>query len=158
MAKETERKFLVEGNYYKLCAEKKEYIRQWYLKAEGNCAVRIRLIDNRAYITVKGKRTGITVDEFEYGIPFDDAQAMLDMREGFVIEKYRYSIHYKNRLWTVDEFTGVNDGLVLAEIELESEEVSIDIPDWIGKEVSGDYRYSNEYISCSGSYRDRATV
>jgi len=147
MGYEIERKFLVVGNQWKKDTDGILY-RQGYLSTEKERTVRVRSIENSAFLTVKGINTGIRRLEFEYEIPLYDAEMMLDdLCEQPIIEKYRYSITYKRFTWEVDEFLGENAGLVIAEIELDYEEQSFELPPWIGKEVSGDPRYFNSALS-----------
>lgn len=146
MAKEIERKFLVRGDAWRALAEGVAY-RQGYLNSQKERTVRIRTVGEKAFLTVKGPTRGVTRTEFEYEIPYDDCQAMLDeLAEKPIIEKKRYRIPAGPYVWEVDEFFGVNAGLVLAEIELLSEDAVFEKPDWIGEEVSGDSRYFNSSL------------
>jgi len=136
MGKEIERKFLVKNDNWRYGA-RGVTCRQGYLNREKERTVRIRIIDNKGFITVKGMATGLVRPEFEYEIPLDDAETMLNhLCEKPVIEKIRYKIPYKDLLWEVDEFLGENRGLVLAEVELASEEHVFEKPEWIGKDVT----------------------
>ena len=106
--------------------------------------IRVRIIGEEAYLTIKSKTEGISRNEFEYPIPLEDAQIILDtLCDRPLIEKIRYKIDYDNLIWEVDEFKGENQGLILAEVELENENQTINIPDWVGEEVSHDPRYYN---------------
>lgn len=146
MQKEIERKFLVVGDAWRSLDEG-VMIRQGYLNSDKARTVRIRTVGDDAFMTVKGPTVGITRMEFEYPIPFDDCLAMLEnLAETPVIEKKRYKIPMGNFIWEVDEFFGVNEGLIVAEIELPSEDTPFDKPDWIGEEVSGDPRYFNSSL------------
>ena len=146
MGKEIERKFLVKGEAWKSLAKGRHY-RQGYLNSAKERTVRIRTIDDKAFLTVKGPTVGVTRPEFEYPIPFEDCTAMLDLlAEKPIIEKTRYKIPMGNHVWEVDEFFGVNAGLVVAEIELASEDEAFEKPEWIGEEVSGDPRYFNSNL------------
>jgi len=146
---EIERKFLVRSDSYKQQAEKRTLYRQGYLKSKGKSLVRVRIAGKKAYITIKGESKSISRIEFEYEIPLIDANFMLQsLCEGYIIEKYRYIIPASNALfWEVDEFIGNNEGLVIAEIELKTDNDIFDKPDWLGKEVSVDSRYYNSYLS-----------
>ncbi|MDD5598412.1 MAG: CYTH domain-containing protein [Victivallaceae bacterium] len=148
MAMEIERKFLVSGDSWRSgCAEKLE-LRQGYIAGGDGCIVRVRVSDTDGWITVKGPARNISRSEFEYRIPREDAEIMLlDFAAGRIVEKTRYFIDHKGGGWIIDEFSGRNCGLVLAEIELDSEDAFFAQPDWLGKEVSGDYRYHNSYLS-----------
>ncbi|HEY9608812.1 CYTH domain-containing protein [Allocoleopsis sp.] len=143
MATEIERKFLVKGDQWRLLATGTVY-RQGYLSTKKDCSVRVRLAGNQAYLTIKGVTEGCSRAEYEYPIPAKDAQEMLDnLCQAPLIEKTRYKIDYAGLIWEVDEFVGENQGLIIAEVELTDENQSIELPDWIGKEVSDDARYFN---------------
>jgi adenylate cyclase len=143
MAKEIERKFLVTGEAWRALAEGKVY-RQGYLSTVKERTVRIRTIDDEAFLTIKGVSVGMTRSEYEYAIPVADANEMLDdLCEKPIIEKTRYKIPYDGFIWEVDEFAGVNAGLIVAEIELTDEGQAFAKPEWIGQEVSDDPRYFN---------------
>ena len=140
MALEIERKFLMkEGDWRK--AEGIRY-RQGYLCRGSNRVVRVRLEGARGCLTVKGSTQGLVRTEYEYEIPADEAVAMLEtLCEKPLIEKTRYKIEYRGLLWEVDEFWGENQGLVIAEVELDSEDQPFSKPEWLGEEVTGDVRY-----------------
>ena len=139
---EIERKFLVKDDSWKAQARGVDF-RQGYLNTARERVVRIRIMEGRAFLTVKGESTGVTRPEFEYEIPWEDANAMLDLCEKPLVEKTRYEIEHAGQLWEVDEFHGANDGLVIAECELETEDQAIERPPWLGEEVSNDPRYFN---------------
>lgn len=146
MAKEIERKFLVNGVTWKSLAAGVLY-RQGYLSTVNERTVRVRTIDDKGYLTVKGITVSITRLEFEYEIPYVDAEQMLNqLVEQPLIEKKRYSITFGRSVWEVDEFLGVNQGLVVAEIEVDHAEAAFDKPAWIGEEVSHDPRYFNNNL------------
>ena len=146
MAKEIERKFLVKGDAWRSLAEGVSY-RQGYLNSQKERTVRIRTVGEKAYLTVKGPTRGVTRTEFEYEIPYEDCLAMLEeLAEKPIIEKKRYRLPAGSYVWEADEFFGVNEGLILAEIELPSEDAVFEKPDWIGEEVSGDPRYFNSSL------------
>ena len=146
MGKEIERKFLVKGDTWRALAKGRHY-RQGYLNSAKERTVRVRTIDERAFLTVKGPNSGITRAEFEYEIPLEDARAMLEaLAEKPLIEKTRYKIAMGGHVWEVDEFEGENAGLIVAEIELGSENEAFEKPEWIGEEVSGDPRYYNSSL------------
>ena len=143
MAKEIERKFLVTGEEWRAMAQGTRY-RQGYLSTVKERTVRVRTIDDKGFLTVKSVSVGATRSEYEYEIPAADADEMLDdLCEKPIIEKNRYKIPIGDVTWEVDEFLGVNDGLIVAEVELRSEDQSFPKPDWIGDEVTGDPRYFN---------------
>lgn len=145
MGREIERKFLVRSEDWRKNAEGMDY-KQGYISTAKEHTVRVRRVGKRGFLTIKGenKNKGISRTEFEYDIPAEDADAMLaELCEGPLIEKKRYKIEHKGLTWEVDEFFGDNAGLILAEVELESEDQQVDLPEWIGEEVSGDPRYYN---------------
>jgi CYTH domain-containing protein len=143
MAKEIERKFLLKGDGWRELASGEVY-RQGYLSTLKERTVRVRITGSKAYLTIKGPVTGATRLEYEYEIPLEDAEEMLDkLCEDPLIEKTRYKIEFGGLLWEVDEFGGENEGLFLAEVELSDENQEIELPEWIGEEVSGDPRYLN---------------
>ncbi len=143
MAKEIERKFLVSGEAWRELAAGTHY-RQGYLSTVKERTVRVRTIDERAFLTIKGLTRGFSRVEYEYEIAHGDAVEMLDdLCLQPIVEKHRYEIECEGLTWEVDEFHGVNEGLIVAEVELESEEQEVPKPDWIGEEVSGDPRYFN---------------
>lgn len=145
MAVEIERKFLVIGSEWRPSSPGVA-IRQGYLCFDPERSVRVRLAQDQAFLTVKGASEGARRLEFEYPIPCDDACRLLAMCRTGLIEKTRYKIDYSGRIWDVDEFYGPNQGLVMAEIELESETSEVDLPPWAGQEVTGDPRYFNLYL------------
>lgn len=154
MAKEIERKFLVKNDIYKTLAAG-TYYHQGYVPTVNGMTVRVRIAGDKAFITMKDHAVGYTRHEFEYPIPVEDAKQMLElMCSKPQIEKYRYKIPTTSHLcWEVDEFLGDNAGLVVAEIELPTEETPFDIPEWIGEEVTGDKRYYNSHL-CNNPYKD----
>ncbi len=147
MATEIERKFLVNGDAWRSLAVGTLY-RQGYIATNPERTVRVRVVENTGYLTIKGLSIGISRPEFEYTIPVEDAEQMLqDLCDRPLIEKTRYKIKVGDLLWEVDEFEGENKGLILAEVELTDENQTVELPNWIGKEVSGDSRYSNSYLA-----------
>lgn len=146
MGLEIERKFLVIGADWKALAVGTVY-RQGYLSVDPERTVRVRRAGKAAFLTVKGAANGAARAEYEYSINCAEADAMLDglcMRP--LVEKIRYRIPHAGLTWEVDEFLGDNQGLVLAEVELEREDQDIHLPDWAGPEVTGDPRYFNSYL------------
>ncbi len=146
MGTEIERKFLVLGDGWRAGASGCSY-RQGYLSRDVERVVRVRQAGTSARLTIKGISQGTTRPEYEYPIPFSDAQQLMKLCLRSVIEKTRYVVEYRGKRWEVDEFHGENQGLVLAEIELSREDEPIEIPPWIGQEVSADRRYFNAYLS-----------
>ncbi len=145
MALEIERKFLVNENTWR--NGQGTMYRQGYLNSDENRNVRVRVIDDRGYLTVKGISQGATRVEYEYEIPKPDAESMLDnLCEQPLIIKKRFKIEFKGFVWEVDEFLGENQGLVIAELELESETQTFIKPKWIGVEVTGDPKYFNSNL------------
>jgi len=143
MRLEIERKFLVTGTAWRALAAGVP-TRQGYLANTPDRTVRIRIAGERGLLTVKGRCRGLARAEFEYAIPVEDAAAMLDgLCEKPLIEKTRYRIPFGAHTWDVDEFHGLNAGLVIAEVELESADEKPALPPWVGREVSGDERYFN---------------
>lgn len=145
MGKEIERKYLVKGDAWRELADGTKY-RQGYLNSAKERVVRARTMGPKAALTIKGITQGATRLEFEYDIPFDEANELLELCEQPLIEKTRYKIPFGGLIWEIDEFHGVNDGLIVAECELESEDQKIDKPDWVAEEVTGDPRYFNSNL------------
>ena len=145
MATEIERKFLVTGTAW--TSKPYSYYRQGYLNRDKNRTVRIRVADKQAFITIKGLTVGAKRAEYEYPIPLSDGEAMLKLCEPPLIEKKRRIVEYSGLKWEIDEFLGDNAGLVIAEVELTSQSQQIDLPDWIGQEVTDDPRYFNSNLT-----------
>lgn len=143
---EIERKFLLKNDNWREGAVGVHY-KQAYLNEKGDNTVRVRIEGEKAKLTIKGKSSNISRLEFEYDIPMEDAEALFTLAKTPIVEKYRYKIMYAGNCWEVDEFLGLNRGLVVAEIELESETQSFEKPDWIGMEVSGEKRYTNANLA-----------
>lgn len=146
---EIERKFLVSDKGFITEATSCRQITQAYLVADGTRTVRIRISDDRAWITIKGKSndSGLSRPEYEYEIPLKEANEMLQLCLPGYIQKKRYVIPYMGHIWEVDVFEGLHSGLILAEVELEDEKEDVPLPEWIGKEVTGDKRYYNSFIA-----------
>jgi len=142
MGREIERKFLVNGDQWRNLAKGVHY-RQGYLSSVKERAVRVRTIEDKAFLTIKGKSEGLARAEFEYEIPLEDAIALLELCEQPLIDKQRFKIRVAEHTWEVDEFYGANEGLIMAEVELESEDEDVELPNWIGEEVSHDPHYFN---------------
>ena len=138
---EIERKFLVEGTDWQSATP--TYYCQGYLNRDKHRTVRVRVAGEQGFLTVKGLTTGASRAEFEYTIPLEDAKALLALCEGPLVEKLRHIVKHAGLRWEVDAFLGDNDGLVVAEIELESEAQEIALPEWVGAEITGDARYYN---------------
>ena len=149
MLQEIERKFLVNGSFDEE-AFKAVHIVQGYLSRVPERVVRIRIKDQKGFITIKGKNNASSATRFEWEkeIPLDEARRLLELCEPGVIDKTRYLINNTDgkHTWEVDVFHGTNDGLVIAEIELGDENESFDKPEWLGEEVTGDQRYYNSNL------------
>jgi adenylate cyclase len=146
MGKEIERKFLIRGDAWRSLAKGTSY-RQGYLNSVKERTVRIRTIDDKAFLTIKGLTVGATRSEYEYEIPLEECNAMLDtLAEKPIIDKKRYKVPFGGLTWEVDEFFGDNAGLIVAEVELDSEDQVFNKPEWVGEEVTGDPRYFNSNL------------
>ena len=146
MGIEIEKKFLLTGTEWKQLATGTAY-RQGYLNSVKERTVRVRTINDQGFLTIKGVSVGATRLEYEYEIPLEDANALLDkLCEKPLIEKNRYKVNFSGFTWEIDEFFGENDGLIVAEIELESEDQAFEKPEWVGEEVTGDSRYFNSNL------------
>ena len=146
---EIERKFLVKSEEFKTISFAKNEISQGYLNSNPERTVRVRIKGNQGYLTIKGKgnETGMSRLEWEKEIPIDEAKMLLNLCESGVISKVRYEVKFGNHVYEVDEFFGENEGLILAEIELQSEEEVFEKPNWLGEEVTNNEKYYNSYLS-----------
>jgi adenylate cyclase len=142
MAREIEKKFLLKNDTWRKYA-KGTFYRQGYLSTKKERTVRVRISGNSAFLTIKGPSKGASRLEFEYPIPVEEAGEILALCKQPIIEKIRYEVMHNGLKWEIDEFDGVNKGLILAEIELTDENQKFDIPDWIGEEVTGNPDYYN---------------
>ncbi|NJO67802.1 MAG: CYTH domain-containing protein [Rhodospirillales bacterium] len=143
MAVETERKFLVNGDDWRELATPR-VMKQGYLSDDKRLAVRVRIAGDSAYLTVKGAKSGLSRLEYEYPIPVADADELLDtLCQRPLIEKIRHTLIHQGTEWVVDEFLGENEGLIVAEVELDSEDQQVPLPGWAGQEVTDDTRYLN---------------
>lgn len=148
MAKEIERKYLVTSSDYRDMASRVRHITQAYLSTDPQSTVRVRIIDDRGKLTVKGITRGATRDEWEFDIPADDARDMIAAcARSKIIDKDRYIVNFGEHCWEVDEFHGEYEGLVVAEIELGDESERFELPGFIGREVTGDARYYNSSLA-----------
>lgn len=145
MAIEIERKFLVTGTAWK--SENAKWYSQGYLCTRPERTVRVRVTGEAAWLTIKGLSSGASRTEFEYPIPIEDAEQMLAICEQPPVEKHRHIVLFAGKRWEVDEFTGANQGLVVAEIELNTEDEVFDRPPWLGKEVTDEHRYYNSHLA-----------
>lgn len=147
MGIEIERKFLVGGDGWRQQAASQTRFSQGYLSRDPARTVRVRIAGDAAFLTIKGATTGATRAEFEYAVPLADAQQLLAMCDGPVVEKVRHLCPFEGMTWEVDEFLGANAGLVVAEIELDAEGQAFARPAWLGAEVTGDARYVNANLA-----------
>jgi adenylate cyclase len=146
---EIERKFLITSEEFKTAAFSKKRIKQGYLSTVPERTVRIRIKEDKAYLTIKGisSESGLSRYEWEKEIPVDEAEQLLLLCQEGIIDKTRFEIKLGNHIYEVDEFYGINEGLVIAEIELSSENENFEKPSWLGDEVTTDKRYYNAYLS-----------
>jgi len=146
MGMEIEHKYLVNGEDYKSMACGKSEIKQGFLSRVPERVVRVRVRGDEGFITIKGKGSGAAHPEFEYAVPIDDAQQMMALCEPPIIEKTRYIVVHDGNRWEVDEFHGKLQGLVIAELEVPSEDYRFALPPFVGEEVTGDPRYYNAQL------------
>lgn len=147
MGREIERKFLVRSAEWKRDVTGVRSLRQGYLAIDKGNNVRVRTDGQRAWLTIKGRGEGITRPEFEYKIPIADADQLLALCRGRVVEKVRHLIPAGEYVWEIDEFAGENSGLIVAEIELSDEATPVPRPGWLGEEVTTDPRYLNANLA-----------
>lgn len=154
MAIEIERKFLLVSDTWRRLVKRQQCMSQGYLNdaqavkaGRENCSVRIRIAGAVAYLNIKSRELGARRQEFEYPIPVADAEAMMELACGGIIEKVRHYVEYDSHLWEIDEFKGVNAGLVVAEIELKAVDEAFLKPEWLGEEVTSLPRYYNLALS-----------
>ena len=144
MATEIERKFLVKNDLWQDAVVSEARMKQGYLTSRGNASIRVRIANDKAFLNIKSATLGIRRLEFEYEIPLADADEMLaSVAEQPFIDKTRYKVKHGGHLWELDVFEGENLGLIVAEVELASEDESFEVPPWSGEEVSEDPRYYN---------------
>ncbi len=144
MGMEVERKFLVKGDFKQL-ADRSIHVLQGYLSTENERSVRVRIMDKKAYLTIKGmgNDSGVSRPEWEYEIPYNDAKELLQICEIGIIEKKRYIVFYEGYRYEVDEFFGKNEGLQVAELELKTEDEEFKKPGWLGREITDEMKYYN---------------
>ncbi len=147
MSVEIERKFLVRSEAWRAQVAGRVMIRQAYLATEGKASVRVRIRNNMsATLSVKSRSASLSRLELEYPVSVLEAEAMIGLRHGAVIEKVRHLVPHGDRTFEVDVFSGENDGLIIAEIELRAENEEIVLPDWVGSEITGQQRYYNSAL------------
>jgi CYTH domain-containing protein len=152
MAKEIERKFLVSGQRWRTFADNGIAIRQAYILAQEDRSLRVRLYgDGRARLTMKVGQNALVRDEYEFDIDRDEAEDMLRHAVGTIIQKVRYKVPHQGHVWEVDVYDGAHRGLVVAEVELASTRDEPELPDWLGREVTGESRYSNQSMALRSS-------
>ena len=148
MGIEIERKFLVKKeNWNQLEKPRGENFRQGYLLTDPKKTIRVRQTSDKGFLTIKGISVGATRAEYEYEIPFVEAQELLDQFAVSELSKIRYKISVDHHIWEVDVFLGENEGLIVAEIELKTEDESFKIPDWIAQEVTAEEKYFNSNLT-----------
>jgi adenylate cyclase len=148
MGREIERKFLIKGDGWRGLVENSRLIRQGYLSSNAKATVRVRTWDDeKAALTLKGPTSGASRAEYEYEIPIDDARELMEMARPHIVEKRRHEVPFGGLVWEIDVFEGRHEGLVIAEVELESEDAEVEMPDWVGIEVTEDDRYFNASLS-----------
>ncbi len=146
MPKEIERKFLLKNDSWRNDVLSENKIIQGYLNSDKNRTVRVRVTNEKGYLTIKSKSTGSVRSEFEYEIPVNEATELIKLCDTPILSKTRHLVHHADHIWEVDVFEQENKGLEVAEIELNSEDESFEIPDWIGEEVTQDSRYFNSQL------------
>lgn len=143
---ENERKFLLTNDAWRRDVERSQAMKQAYLGGEG-VSVRVRIAGERAWLNIKQLRIGASRLEFEYPLPGEEAQQLMELAREGCVEKTRHYLHYADMLWEIDEFEGQNRGLIVAEIELSSVEQAFDRPPWLGREVTDEECYYNVYLA-----------
>lgn len=144
---EIERRFLLKNNTWRNHASTPQTLQQGYLSVAKERTIRVRIIGEHAWLTLKGYISDTTRSEFEYEIPLTDAQTILATLCPSKIEKHRYLVQYQGYTFEIDEFFGDNAPLILAELELPSEDTDYPRPDWLGEEITSDGRFTNSYLS-----------
>lgn len=143
MSVEIERKFLVANDSWRNEVRNKFQIKQGYLNSSFDKSVRVRTKGDKGYLTIKGATKNISRLEFEYKIPLDDAEKLMTLCQSPIIEKVRHEVSFGDHIWEIDEFYSENKGLIIAELELKSEDQVYKIPEWLGDEVSDNPHYYN---------------
>lgn len=157
MAKEIERKFLVASDGWREQADKGTQLRQAYVVTMDDRSVRIRIHGNKwARLTIKIGKSALVRNEYEYDVSMDDAKEMLTQAVGVVIEKRRFRVPHKGFTWEVDVYEGALKGLVVAEVEMKRETDLPALPEWLGREITGDRRYSNQSLATNGLVEEQA--
>lgn len=144
---EIERRFLLQNDTWRTLASPPILLKQGYLSVEKERTIRVRIVGEQAWLTIKGYISDVSRSEFEYPIPLADAENIMTNLCPFKMEKYRYTINYHEFIFEIDEFFGENAPLVVAELELPSEDAPYPKPDWLGEEITSDGRFTNAYLS-----------
>lgn len=147
MTIEIERRFLLKNDSWREQASAPKMLRQGYLSVDKECTIRVRIVGDKAWLTLKGYISDAVRSEFEYEIPLAHAEQMMQTMCPFKLEKYRYEIEYDGFVFEIDEYFGDNAPLVVAEIELPDEHTAFAKPDWLGKEITSDGKFTNAYLS-----------
>lgn len=148
MALEIERKFLLRNDKWRNFIQSSSTLRQAYILYADDRNLRIRIKnENQATLTIKIGRDGLVRSEYEYDVPYRDAEELIEASQSIVLEKTRHLVHWDNHTWEIDEFSGIYTGLIIAEVELTATDDLPTIPDWIGEELTGDRRYSNQTLA-----------
>ena len=147
MTIEIERRFLPANDGWRAEAGEPELLAQGYLSVEKECTIRVRIIGNQAWLTLKGYISDITRSEYEYEIPLEHAREIMDTMCPFTLEKHRYTVRHGGFAFEIDEYFGANAPLVVTEIELPAEDTPFERPSWLGREITADGRYTNAYLS-----------
>lgn len=144
---EIERRFLLKNDNWRELIEKSTLIKQGYISVEKECTIRVRIMGQQAWLTLKGYISDATRHEFEYPIPLAEAEKMMQTLCIFKIEKIRHLITHQNTIFEIDEFLDNNAPLIVAEIELSNEQTNIPFPDWLGEEITSNGKFTNAYLS-----------
>jgi adenylate cyclase len=148
MGLEIEHKYLLNREHWvKVVPHKSVLLQQAYISTDPEKTIRVRTLNDKAYITIKGKTSGASRLEFEYEIPLNDAHELIKNFSTNLVEKTRHYVVFEGKTWEVDEFKGANDGLFVAEIELGSEDENYLLPDWVDENVTNDQRYANSNLA-----------
>ena len=147
MTVEIERRFLIENDKWHQYADEPLLLKQAYLSVEKERTVRVRIVGQRAWLTLKGYISELSRSEFEYEIPLADAEKMMESMCPFKMEKNRYRVEFEGFVYEIDEYFGDNAPLIVAEIELPSEDTEFPKPSWLGKEITADGKFTNAYLS-----------
>lgn len=159
MAKEIERKFLVSDESWRSQVTSRTAFRQGYIASLENRSVRVRIkADTDATLTIKIGASSIVRDEYEYDIPLRDAEELMTTALGIVIEKTRHTVDHEGFVWEIDVFEGLYEGLVVAEVEMNAETDQPSLPAWLGREVTGDPRFSNQNLATEDMSRELTRV